>query len=483
MKFLLRAVGKEMRLPMATQSSVVTPKAIEGPDVVVSLQNVSKSYFLWNRPQDRLKHALFGRFGRTYGREFWALRDVSFEVRAGEAVGVVGRNGSGKSTLLQIITGTVTPTQGQLDVKGRVASLLELGSGFNPEFTGRENVYVNASILGIPEDEMRDRFGEVAAFADIGDFMDQPVRVYSSGMVMRLAFAVQAIVSKDILIVDEALAVGDEAFQHKCMAAMEEFQKSGGTVLLVSHALQTIVRQCERAVLLHGGELVADDDSKLVTDVFQKLMYSRPESAREMVELLRREGPRGLLQGRAATTVPVTGSLLEGGPSEEEPPEEWFDPDMPSPSEVRYGSHDAKIEECGMFTEDGRRVNVVIAGRRYQWKYRVAFHRDATHVNFGMMLKTVDGVDVAGLSSDRELLDFDHILSGTRIEVTFSLRMNVTPGAYFLNAGVGGVADGKFAYLSRRVDVEMIRVAPAERRPRYGIAELESQFSWKELER
>ncbi len=183
---------------------------------------------------------------------------------------------------MQIITGTVSPSHGRLDVHGRIGSLLELGSGFNPEFTGRENVYLNGSILGISEDEMRDRFDEISAFADIGEFIDQPLRVYSSGMVMRLAFAIQAIVRKDILIVDEALAVGDEAFQRKCMAVMEEFQKGGGTVLLVSHALQTIVRQCQRALLLHGGELLADDESK-----------NRDRRIPEVDVFAAREGSRG----------------------------------------------------------------------------------------------------------------------------------------------------------------------------------------------
>ncbi|MGH9320351.1 MAG: ABC transporter ATP-binding protein [Vicinamibacteria bacterium] len=468
---------------MASQPSVASPKGLERP-IVVSLENVSKSYFLWNRPQDRLKHALFGRFGRNYGREFWALRDVSFQIRAGEAVGVVGRNGSGKSTLLQIITGTVAPSHGRLDVSGRIASLLELGSGFNPEFTGKENVFLNGSILGISEDEMRGRFEEIAAFADIGDFMDQPLRVYSSGMIMRLAFAVQVVVRKDILIVDEALAVGDEAFQRKCMAVMEEFQRDGGTILLVSHALQTIVRQCERAMLLHGGELLADDDSKIVTDVYQKLMYSPPDKAREMVSSLRRDGARAVLSEGTRTSVSVMRSDRGGADeSGEETAKDWLDPDMPSRNEVRYGSDDADIEVHGLFAEDGRRVNVVVGGRRYEWKYGVEFRRDATHVNFGMMLKTVDGIDVAGLSSDRELLEFDHIRSGARIKVTFSFRMNVVPSVYFLNAGVGGLVDGEFVYLARRVDVEMIRVVPADRRARYGITELEHGFSWEELPR
>src|SRR5574341_116121 len=183
------------------------------PEAVISVRGVSKMYRLYDRPEDRLKQSLFWRFGRSYGREFWALRDVSFEVQQGEAVGIIGRNGSGKSTLLQIIAGTLQPTTGEVQIKGRVAALLELGSGFNSEYTGRENVFMNGAILGLGREEMEQRFDDIAAFADIGEFIDQPIKLYSSGMVMRLAFAVQAMVPKEVLIVDEALAVGDEAFQ------------------------------------------------------------------------------------------------------------------------------------------------------------------------------------------------------------------------------------------------------------------------------
>ncbi len=200
-----------------------------------------------------------------------------------------------------------------------------------------------------------------------------------------------------------------------------------------------------------------------------------------MVDLLRREGAHAVLSERGGTSVSVRIDRASDGERVEETAGDWLDPDMPLAKEVRYGSEEAEIQVHGLFAEDGRRVNVVVAGRRYQWRYGVEFRHEATHVNFGMMLKTVDGIDVAGVSSDRELLDFYHIRSGARIEVTFSLRMNVVPAVYFLNAGVGGLVNGKFTYLARRVDVEMIRVIPVDRRPRYGITELEPSFSWEEL--
>ena len=200
------------------------------------MRGVSKHYQLFDKPQDRLKHSLFWRFGRYYGREFWALRDVSFDVCRGETVGIVGRNGAGKSTLLQIVAGIMQPTLGEVDVNGQIAALLELGNGFNPQFTGRENVYINGIILGLSREEIEDRFDDITAFADIGEFIDQPVKTYSNGMKMRLGFAVQVFVPKHVFIIDEVLAVGDAAFQRKCVASLERYKGGGGTVLLVSHS-------------------------------------------------------------------------------------------------------------------------------------------------------------------------------------------------------------------------------------------------------
>jgi ABC-type polysaccharide/polyol phosphate transport system ATPase subunit len=212
-------------------------------------------YRIYERPQDRLKQMLLWRFGRTYGREFWALRDVSFDVERGETVGIIGRNGSGKSTLLQLIAGTLAPTTGDVQVQGRIAALLELGSGFNPEFTGRENVFMNGAILGLTQDEIEHLYETIVAFADIGDFIDQPIKVYSSGMVVRLAFAVQAHIQPDILIVDEALSVGDAYFQHKCMRHIKRLVDDGTTLLFVSHSSETVKRLCRRGIWLDSGEM------------------------------------------------------------------------------------------------------------------------------------------------------------------------------------------------------------------------------------
>ena len=232
-------------------------------DVVIDICNLSKCYEMYAKPGDRLKqlvypslHRLIGRKTSTYYREFWALRDISFQVRRGETMGIIGRNGGGKSTLLQIIAGTLAPTHGEAKISGRIAALLELGSGFNPEFTGRENVLLNGCILGFSQKEMLDRYDQIVEFADIGDFINQPVKTYSSGMFVRLAFAVQAHVDASIVIIDEALAVGDVFFRQKCYARLEQLKESGAAILLVSHAMSDIEQYCERAILLEKGQSI-----------------------------------------------------------------------------------------------------------------------------------------------------------------------------------------------------------------------------------
>ena len=234
---------------------------------VIRVQDLSKCYQIYDRPQDRLKQNLWRGRKRFY-REFWALKGVTFEVKKGEAVGIIGRNGSGKSTLLQLIAGTLTPTSGSVDVKGRVAALLELGSGFNPEFTGRENVYMNGAILGLSHEEIDLRFDEIIVFADIGDFIDQPVKTYSSGMMVRLAFAVSVCVEPDILIVDEVLAVGDMAFQFKCMKRLEQLTQSGVTLLFVSHDIGAVKAFCQRAVYLDKGGVRASGSASDMVEMY-----------------------------------------------------------------------------------------------------------------------------------------------------------------------------------------------------------------------
>ena len=229
-------------------------------EIAIKVENLSKCYQIYEQPHDRLKQSIYPRLQRLAGiqpkqyfREFWALKDISFEIKKGETVGIIGRNGSGKSTLLQMICGTLNPTRGSIQTHGRIAALLELGSGFNPEFTGRENIYMNAAVLGLNKDEIDARFDDIVGFADIGDFIEQPVKTYSSGMYLRLGFAVIAHVDADILVIDEALAVGDVFFTQKCMRFIRHFQTNSGTILFVSHDMVSVTNICQSAVMLFSG--------------------------------------------------------------------------------------------------------------------------------------------------------------------------------------------------------------------------------------
>lgn len=248
---------------------------------VIRVEEVSKVYQIYGTPTDRLKQALW-RGRRTFFKEFWALRDVSFEVHRGETVGIIGRNGSGKSTLLQIVCGILQPTSGQVRVSGRLAALLELGAGFNPEFTGRENVLVNGALLGLTRQEIEARFDDIAAFADIGEFIDQPVKTYSSGMFVRLAFSVAVHAEPDVLVVDEALAVGDAMFQAKCMTRMRRLMQDGTTLLFVSHDVAAVKALCGRAVLLDRGRTLAIGDTQQVVDEYTRLVHAREAQPPEL---------------------------------------------------------------------------------------------------------------------------------------------------------------------------------------------------------
>ena len=256
---------------------------------LIKINNLSKCYQIYEQPQDRLKQFVYPRLQRLVGqnvkqfyREFWALKDVSMEIKKGETVGIIGRNGSGKSTLLQMICGNLNPTSGSIQTKGRIAALLELGSGFNPEFTGRDNVYMNAGILGLTKEEVDQRFDDIARFADIGEFLEQPIKTYSSGMVMRLAFAVIVHVDADILVIDEALAVGDAIFVQKCMRFIRKFMKSG-TVIFVSHDMNSVINLCQKAIWLRDGQNIQSGDSKIIGEAY--LQYTLQEVYGDEAEL------------------------------------------------------------------------------------------------------------------------------------------------------------------------------------------------------
>ncbi|GLQ49263.1 ABC transporter ATP-binding protein [Dyella flava] len=429
----------------------------------IDIKNVSKAFPVYERPHHRLVQMLARRNKRRWYNEFVALRDVSFSVPHGETLGIVGRNGSGKSTLLQIICGTQTPTAGEVNVNGRVAALLELGSGFNPEFTGRENVYLNGIVLGLERKEIDDRFDLIASFAEIGDFMERPVRTYSSGMYVRLAFAVAINVSPDILIVDEALSVGDEAFQRKCFARINKIRESGATILFVSHSASTVVELCDRAILLDAGELLAIDTPKYVVSRYQKLLYSPADKVASIRDAIRNESNSNSAPTDAAITN-LSDSEQDGQAGSvsrdvnESGERAYFEEGLVPKSTFRYEAAGASIQDPHIETLSGKRVNVLEAGVEYEYVYTTSFERAATNVRYGMLIKTITGLELAGSVTSWSGEGVPYVEAGTLVEVRFRFPCMFASGTYFLNAGVQGCIGEEEIYLDRWLDVAMFKV-------------------------
>lgn len=422
-------------------------------DIAIEVKGVSKCFHIYDAPRDRFLQFFNGK-RKQYFREFWALRNVSFVVNKGETVGVIGRNGSGKSTLLQIICGTLTPSAGSVLTTGRVAALLELGSGFNPDFSGRENVYMNAAILGLSREETDARFSEIEAFAEIGSFIDQPVKSYSSGMMVRLAFAVAINVDPQILIVDEALSVGDELFQRKCFARIEAIKAAGATILFVSHSGSAIVELCDRAILLDNGDKLTEGLPKSVIGKYQKLLYAPSDK----VDAIRASVSVGEGASAPGSTASPSGAGSRKAPDELD---EFFDPHLKSQSEMSYESHGALIRAPQIINMAGEPVNCLKRGRTYRYTYEVSFSVAATAVRFGMMIKTLAGVELGGAATALHAQDaISYVEPGASIRIEFAFECNLNAGTYFLNAGVLGATNGAETYLHRLLDACLFRVLP-----------------------
>ena len=431
-------------------------------DRAIRVQDLSKCYQIYENARDRLKQSIYPRVQRLVGkhpghyyREFWALRNVSLDIKKGETVGIIGRNGSGKSTLLQLICGILAPTSGSVETDGRIAALLELGSGFNPEFTGRENVYLNGAILGLDGNEVNARFHDIEAFADIGDFIDQPIKKYSSGMQVRLAFSVAINVDPQILVVDEALSVGDELFRRKCFSHIEVAKQRGTTILFVSHSGAQIVELCDRALLVDAGEVLISGLPKDVVGKYQKLLYAPAEQQGEI---------RAAIVASAGSPFSQHQESLDdvSVKVKEADVQELYDPRLKPQSTIAYESKGALIEQVRILTSDGKQVNGLRRGRSYRYCYRISFERSAANVVFGMLIKTISGTELGGASSSPAGQGaVPYISAGTIVEVECRFHCNLNPGVYFLNAGVvGAMGGGRETYLHRVLDACMFRVLP-----------------------
>ncbi|MFW0758503.1 ABC transporter ATP-binding protein [Pseudomonas sp. H11T01] len=439
-------------------------------DIAIRVKNLSKCFQIYEKPSDRLLQMLARGFKQFY-REFWALKDISFEVKKGETVGIVGRNGSGKSTLLQLICGTLNPSSGDVEVKGRIAALLELGSGFNPEFTGRENVYMNAAVLGLKKHEVDARYAEIESFADIGQFIDQPVKTYSSGMTVRLAFAVAINADPEILIIDEALSVGDELFQRKCFSRIEAIKKNGTTILFVSHSGAAVVGLCDRAILIDSGEALASGPPKKIIGKYQRLLYAPSDKRASIRDEIR------LPHEESLSVSTIGAALREDNRSEVTA---FFDPNLNPKSTLVYESLGALIEIPVIHNFEGKQVNCLKRGETYRYCYKVRFEQAATNVRFGMLIKTTQGFELGGGVSAHNIQDaIPFVEVGAEYEVAFSFICALNPAMYFLNAGVVGIVGTEETYLHRVLDACMFRVLPDEISLSTGVVDFrcESSFS------
>ena len=424
-------------------------------DLAVEVTALSKCYRLFDKPSDRLKQSLPW-FRKPLYQEFWALDEVSLSLRKGHTLGVIGRNGSGKSTLLQLICGTLTPTKGVINVSGRIGALLELGSGFNPEFTGLENVLLNAAILGLSSAEVESKLDDILAFADIGDFINQPVKLYSSGMVVRLAFAVQAHVDPSILIVDEALAVGDELFQKKCFARLENLKHQGTSILLVSHSCSQINQHCDEVLLLNKGKSKLYGPPHYVTAIYQRLLQV-PDHKWE--DILREDSSQR--QDTSLSPFVEEQSLskdLDVSTGDKFIHESWFDPSLVSSSRISYPADDAEIASIVVNDINGDRINTFPQGNSFDIVITVTANRNFEAVRLGCFVANASGSRVTGQSYPKKLGEVFSLRAGESKSITLGFIGGLWPGLYFIGAGLCDInSSGKF--LHRLIDDYVIRIA------------------------
>lgn len=439
-------------------------------DLAISVRDVMKKYRLFDSPMERLKEALHP-FRKHYHREFWALNGVTVDIPKGQTIGILGRNGSGKSTLLQIIAGILQPTSGSVIVMGRVSALLELGAGFNPEFTGRENVMLNGAITGVSREEMVARMPKIEVFADIGDFFDQPVKTYSSGMFVRVAFAAAINVDPDILIVDEALAVGDGKFQQQCFSKFKEFQRLGVTIVFVTHDIESVVRHCQRAILLNAGEIVTDGHPATTVRRYIDLMEGRQTSPICVED-------KGSLETDPRDRTFAKGQEDVLGQFIAEPAIEDICAKRHSynPKEYHQPSRSVIIVDYLLMTDDRVDPTYIHSGQVVDIIFKVLFLDAVKQPCFGLSIKTQDGVTIYALNSSWNAGKSQAAVRGEQRVVQFRTPMRVSPGDIFLDFGVDeATAFDTYRNITRRMAVVHIVVLPTC--TFHGVADLGAQFT------
>ena len=384
-------------------------------DYAIRIRDVSKVYKLYNRPSDRLVDT-FGLPGKKAFKEHRALDHVSFDIKKGESIGIIGTNGSGKSTILKIITGVLNQTEGDVEINGRISALLELGAGFNMEYTGMENIYLNGTMLGYTKEEVEERIPEILKFADIGDFINQPVKSYSSGMFVRLAFAVAINIEPEILIVDEALSVGDVFFQSKCYKKFEEFKEQGKTILFVSHDLSSIARYCDRVILLNKGVKLGEGSPKEMIDAYKRVLVGQEQ----------KEG------ATVGTGV--------------------------NPDAQQYGNGKAVISEIVIEDDTGLNNNSILKGSYFTVHMKVKVAEDIEMPIFAFSIKDIKGTEISGTNSLIEKSFMQPVKAGEEKHISFRQQMNLQGGDYLLSFGVTGYENDDFCVYHRLYDAVNITV-------------------------
>lgn len=397
-------------------------------DLAIKVEHISKLYKLYRGRADRLKDALHLSRKKSY-QEYYALSDVNFTVKKGETVGLIGTNGAGKSTLLKLITGVLTPSDGQIEVNGKISALLELGAGFNYEYTGLENIYFNGTLLGYTKEQMEERVPKIIEFAGIGDYINQPVKTYSSGMFARLAFAMAINVEPDILIVDEALSVGDIYFQSKCFKKMDEIKRNGTTVLLVTHDMSSVVKYCDKVVVLNHGKVVKEGNPKEMVDIYKKILVNQYDESK----------PEEKTELKVAK-------------------DSWMSKMSLNQENVIYGSGKARIVDFGFFDEKGQLTNMVLKKAPFQIRMKVEFAADVEYPIFAFTVKNARGAEVTGTNSMFERLEVPLAKKGESYVITFSQKALMQGGEYLMSFGCTGYENGEFTVYDRLYDVANLTI-------------------------
>ena len=488
---------------------------MEEAEKIISVDQVSKVYRLYDKPIDRLLESISLR-KKSYHKDFYALRDISFSVGRGEAVGIIGTNGSGKSTMLKIITGVLSATTGKVESRGSICALLELGAGFNQDYTGIENIYMNGTMMGFSKAEMDEKLPAILEFADIGDFVYQPVKSYSSGMFVRLAFALYISIDPEVLIVDEALSVGDVFFQAKCYHRMDELKRKGTTILMVTHDLGSVMKYCDRVVLFHKGEKVGEGLPGQMVDKYKKILAGKDPHAEQFMEEQNflgnvdeeatgtvsvagtneqdastgNAGTTGAedTAGTAGTTEKNVGTGISSGTAEHTSaasPEAGQSSQKPlgfmkdhltlNPSSQQYGNGKAEILDFGVLDKDGRPSNVLLKGEEFSIKERIVFHDDIAAPIFTFTIKDKRGMDLSGTNTLFEGKEIPAVKKGDEYFCTFTQRMNLQGGEYLLSISCTGFEEGEHTVYDRKYDITSITVL--SNKNTVGIYDMESEVT------